>query len=113
MKNCRFPFESSSCERNDLEKYYCRGCNFETDLVIILKQHFKEYHRKDTDCVQDPPKNDTVVKSYICQKCSFEAYSVLMWIKHLDGSCFNPKEVCENLIELEWYQNECSSFKTK
>jgi predicted RNA-binding Zn-ribbon protein involved in translation (DUF1610 family) len=83
MQNCRLPLESSRCERNDLEKYYCKDCHFETDLVVILKQHFREYHRKDTDCVQDQPKNDTVVKSYICQKCTFETYSILMWIKHL------------------------------
>ncbi|KAJ3628601.1 hypothetical protein MTP99_015899 [Tenebrio molitor] len=33
MKNSRLPLEISSCERNDLEKYYCKDCNFETDLV--------------------------------------------------------------------------------
>ncbi|CAH1368061.1 unnamed protein product, partial [Tenebrio molitor] len=71
-KHHRLPLESSRCERNDLEKYYCKDCNFETDLVVILKQHFREYHRKDTDCVQDQPKKDIIVKSYICQKCSFE-----------------------------------------
>jgi hypothetical protein len=113
MQNCRLPLESSSCERNDLEKYYCKDCHFETDLVVILKQHFREYHRKDTDCVQDQPKNDTVVKSYICQKCPFETYSVLMWIKHLNGSCFNKKEEWENIIEEEWYRCEFCSFKTK
>jgi hypothetical protein len=103
-KRHRLPLESSSCERNDLEKYYCKGCHFETDLVVILKQHFRQCHRKDTDCWQDQPKNDSVVKSFICQKCSFETYSVLMWIKHLDGSCFNTKEECENVSEEEWYR---------
>jgi hypothetical protein len=112
-KRHRLPLESSRCERNYLEKYNCKRCNFETDLVVILKQHFREYHRKDTDCVQDQLKNDTVVKSYICQKCTFETYSILMWIKHLDGSCFNPKEDCENVSEEEWYRCECCSFKTK
>jgi predicted RNA-binding Zn-ribbon protein involved in translation (DUF1610 family) len=110
MKNSRLPLEISSCERNDLEKYYCKDCNFETDLVVILKQHFKEYHRKNTDCAQDQPKNDTLVKSYICQKCSFETYSVLMWIKNLDGSCFNPEEERENGIEAEWSPCESASF---
>ncbi|XP_068909756.1 RE1-silencing transcription factor B-like [Tenebrio molitor] len=112
-KRHRLPLQSSSCERNNLEKYYCKGCNFETDLVVILKQHFREYHRKDTDCVQDQPKNDTVVRSYICQKCSFETNSFLIWIKHLSGSCFNTKEECENVSEEEWYRSECCSFKTK
>ncbi|KAJ3632404.1 hypothetical protein MTP99_009416 [Tenebrio molitor] len=90
--------QSSRCEKNDVGKYYCKDCNFETDLVVILKQHFREYHRKDTDCVQDQPKNDTVVKSYICQKCSFETYSVLLWIKHLESSCFDTEEECENVM---------------
>jgi hypothetical protein len=113
MQNCRLPLESSRCERNDLEKYYCKDCNFETDLVVILKKHFREYHRMDTDCVHDQPKNETIVKSYICQKCTFETYSVLMWIKHFDGSCFNTNEERENVSEEEWYRYECCSFKAK
>ncbi|KAJ3625016.1 hypothetical protein MTP99_018597 [Tenebrio molitor] len=28
----RLPLESCRCERNDLEKYHCKDCNFETDL---------------------------------------------------------------------------------
>jgi hypothetical protein len=38
----------------------------------------------------------TVVKNYICQKCSFETYSVLLWIKHLESSCFDTEEKCED-----------------
>ncbi|KAJ3632421.1 hypothetical protein MTP99_009433 [Tenebrio molitor] len=60
-KRLQLPLESSRSERNDLEKYYCKDCNFETDLVVILKQHLKEYHRKDTGCVQDQPKSDTLM----------------------------------------------------
>ncbi|CAH1380067.1 unnamed protein product, partial [Tenebrio molitor] len=65
----RLPLELPRCERNDLGKYCCKDCNFETDFVVILKQHRRGYHIKGTDCVQDQPKNNTVVKSYICQKC--------------------------------------------
>jgi predicted RNA-binding Zn-ribbon protein involved in translation (DUF1610 family) len=81
--------------------------------VVIFKEHLREYHRKGTDWVQDQPKNDTVVKSYICQKCTFETYSVLMWIKHLNGSCFNTKEECQNVSEEEWYPSESCFFRTK
>jgi hypothetical protein len=117
-KRHRLPLESSSYERNDLEKYYCKECNFETYLVVILKQHRREYHRNNADCVEDQPKNDAIVKSYICQKCSFETYSVLLWIKHLESSCFNREEECENVRTVscsdeEWYRCECCSFKTK
>jgi hypothetical protein len=96
---------------------YCKDCNFETDLMVILKQHFREYHRKDTDCVQDQPKNDAVVKNYICQKCSFETDSVLLWIKHLGSWFLNTEEECENVRTVscsgeEWYRCECCSFKT-
>jgi hypothetical protein len=96
-KRYQLPLKSSSCERNDLENHYCKNCNFESDLVVILKQHLREYHRKDTDCVQDQPKSDSEVKSYICPKCSFETYSVLLWIKHFDGSCFDTEEDCEKV----------------
>jgi hypothetical protein len=89
------PIESFSCESSDLEKYYCKDCNFEADLVVIFKQHLREYHRKGTNCVQDQPKNHTVMKSYICQKCSFQTHSVLLWIKHLESSCFDTEEECE------------------
>jgi hypothetical protein len=117
-KRHRLPLESSSYERNDLEKYYCKECNFETYLVVILKQHRREYHRNNADCVEDQPKNDAIVKSYICQKCSFETYSVLLWIKHLESSCFNREEECENVRTVscsdeEWYRCECCSFENK
>jgi hypothetical protein len=123
VKRHRVPLEPSRCERNDSEKYYCKDCNFETDLVVILKQHIREYHRKDTECVQDQQKNGTVVKNYICQKCSFKTYPVLrlwvlLWIKRLESSCFDTEEECENVRTVscsdeEWYRCECCSFKTK
>ncbi|KAJ3632418.1 hypothetical protein MTP99_009430 [Tenebrio molitor] len=106
-KRHRLPFESSRCERNNLEKYYCKDCNFETDLVVILKQHLREYHRKETDCVQDQPKNDTVVKSYICQKCSLETYSVLPWMKHLESSCSDTGGECGNVRTMSCSDEEC------
>jgi predicted RNA-binding Zn-ribbon protein involved in translation (DUF1610 family) len=106
-KRHRFPLESSRCERTNLEKYYCKDCNFETDLVVIFKQHHREFHRKDTDCVQDQPKNDIVVKSYICQKCSFETYSVLLWMKHLESSCFDTEDA------IHWYNCDKCKYVTK
>jgi hypothetical protein len=123
-KRHRLPLESSRCERNDLEKYYCKDCNFETDLVVILKQHLKEYHRKDTDCVQDRPKNNIVVKSYICQNCSFETYSVLLWIKHLESSCFDTEDVIHCCLKqhkrhhlsafaFQWYSCDICQFKVQ
>ncbi|CAH1374633.1 unnamed protein product [Tenebrio molitor] len=112
-KRHRLPLESSSCERNDLEKYYCKDCYFETDLMVIFKQHLGQYHRKGTDCLQDQPKNDAVVKSYICQKCSFETYSVLLWIKHLNTSCFDTEEESEKVNTVQWYNCDKYEFKTK
>jgi hypothetical protein len=106
-KRHRFPLESSRCERTNLEKYYCKDCNFETDLVVIFKQHHREFHRKDTDCVQDQPKNDIVVKSYICQNCSFETYSVLLWMKHLESSCFDTEDA------IHWYNCDKCKYVTK
>jgi hypothetical protein len=51
-----FPLKSFNCETNDLEKYYCKDCDFETDLVIIFNQHVGEYHNKKIDSLQDLPK---------------------------------------------------------
>ncbi|KAJ3632428.1 hypothetical protein MTP99_009440 [Tenebrio molitor] len=121
VKRHRVPLEPSRCERNDSEKYYCKDCNFETDLVVILKQHIREYHRKDTECVQDQQKNGTVVKNYICQKCSFKTYPVLrlwvlLWIKRLESSCFDTEEECENTKEatvLERHQTAKQSLHQK
>jgi uncharacterized protein (DUF4415 family) len=114
----RLLLELPRCERNDLEKYCCKDCNFETDFVVILKQHRRGYHKKGTDCVQDQPKNNTEVKSYICQKCSFETYSSLLWIKHFDGSCFDTEENCETVDVVSCsgetsYRCEYSCFSTK
>jgi hypothetical protein len=115
-KRHRLPLESCRCERNDLEKYYCKGCNFETDLFVILKKHLKEYHGNDADCVQDEPRNDAVVKSYICRKCSFETYSCLLWIKHLESPCFDAEEECEKTKEatvLERHHTAKQSIRQK
>jgi hypothetical protein len=116
-KRNHLPPKSFSCETNDLAKYYCKECDFETDLVIIFNQHVGEYHRKKIDSLQDLPKKDTVVKCYVCQKCSFETYSVLVWIKHLDTLCVNIKEVSKKIGSVscsdeKWYQCKCCSFKT-
>jgi hypothetical protein len=90
-KRHRLPVESFSCETNDLEKYYCKECQFETDLMVIFNQHIREHRRRNIDRVQDQPKSNVEIKSYICQKCSLETYSILLWIKHLDSSCFVNK----------------------
>jgi hypothetical protein len=71
------------CETNSLKKYNCKDCDFESDLVIVFKQHIRQHHRKRID----EPKTDVEVKSYICRECSFETYSALVWIKHLDTLC--------------------------
>jgi hypothetical protein len=96
-KRHQLPLKPFSCDTNDLEKYCCKECDFETDFMIIFNQHIREYHMKNIDFVQNQPKRDTVIKSYMCQKCSFETYSALLWIKHLDNSCFNTKKDFEKV----------------
>ncbi|KAJ3620733.1 hypothetical protein MTP99_004658 [Tenebrio molitor] len=54
QKRHRLPLESSRCERNDLEKYCCKDCNFETDLVTKRKNYLRR-HKKihlSTDAVK-------------------------------------------------------------
>jgi hypothetical protein len=85
---------SFSGATNSLEKYNCKDCDFESDLVIILNQHIREHHRKRIA----EPKNDVEVKSYICRECSFETYSALVWIKHLDTLCIKTKEDFETVM---------------
>jgi hypothetical protein len=117
IKRHQLLLEISSCETNDLEKYYCKDCDFQADFLIIFNQHIREYHSKNVDCVQEQPKND-IVKSYICQRCSFETYSVLLWLKHLDSSCIDIKKEFEKVHivtcgDEKWYQCEYCSFETK
>jgi hypothetical protein len=110
---------SHSCQTNSLEKYNCKECDFGSDLVIILKQHIREYHRKRID----EPKNDVEVKSYICRECSFETYSALVWIKHLDTLCFKTKEDFEIVTfgndaklhlskeDIQWFKCDKCNYK--
>jgi hypothetical protein len=86
-------FPLFSCETSSLEKYICKECNFETDLIIIFNEHIQEHHRKRID----EPKNDLAVKSYICRECSFETYSTLVWIKHSNSLCLKTKEEFEKV----------------
>jgi hypothetical protein len=110
-KRHRLPVESFSCKTNNLEKYGCKDCDFEVDLMIIIKQHIREHHERNINCVQDQPKNDIAVKSYICQECSFETYSKLFWVKHLSTSCFNTQDF--EKIRLVSCNDEQRSFKAK
>ncbi|KAJ3633379.1 hypothetical protein MTP99_010332 [Tenebrio molitor] len=49
------PLKSSSCERNDLKKYYCKECNFETDLV---KKNVGTYIQGGTNASVVPSKQE-------------------------------------------------------
>jgi hypothetical protein len=118
MKRHQSPLELSNCKTNALEKYYCKNCKFQSDLVVIFNQHIKEYHGKNVDFVRDRLKEGIVVKSYICQKCAFETYSVLLWLKHLNSTCFNTKKDFEKVQIISygdgnWYQCEYCPFGTK
>ncbi|CAH1376124.1 unnamed protein product [Tenebrio molitor] len=111
------PLEVLNCETSDLDQYCCKNCDFQTNLKIIYNQHIREYHENNIDCLQDQTKKD-IAKSYICQECSFETYSVLLWLKHLDSLCFNAREDFEKICIVSygdgrWYQCINCAFKSK
>jgi hypothetical protein len=112
--------ESSTCETTTLEKYYCKSCNFETDLIIIFNQHAGEFHGKECEYLHGPWRKDhCAVKSYICKICTFETHSILFWMKHLESSCFNKSDRFEDLklsfvtlTDNQWYPCDSCQYRT-
>ena len=52
VRRHRFPVEKLSCENTELEMYYCKDCDFKTELTILFKQHINKNHRKSNDNFQ-------------------------------------------------------------
>ncbi|KAJ3634312.1 hypothetical protein MTP99_011197 [Tenebrio molitor] len=61
----RLLLKSSRCERNDLEKYYCKHCNFETDLVTKRKDHLQRHEKSHLSA--------DASQWYSCDKCEYKA----------------------------------------
>jgi hypothetical protein len=118
-KRHRFELELSTCETTSLEKYYCKSCNFQTDLIIIFNQHVRQFHGKKRESVYSPSTKNSAVISYICKTCTFETHSILFWMKHLESSCFSKSDDFEHvrlslvtLADHRWYQCDYCQYRT-
>ncbi|KAJ3628565.1 hypothetical protein MTP99_015864 [Tenebrio molitor] len=93
-KHHRLPLESFRCERNDLEKYYCKGCNFETDLLGAIKKHNTIHLSEDA------------IQWYNCDKCEFKT-------KYNENIKRHEKRIHLSADAVQWFSCDKCEFKAK
>ncbi|XP_063929914.1 RE1-silencing transcription factor-like [Zophobas morio] len=128
MRRHRSCLEKFSCENTKIEVYYCKDCDFKTELTILFKQHINEDHGLKRKFRKDLSSEDFCIRSYLCEKCNFETNFSLKWFDHT-SVCTGTKEnlqnvsfVKENVIysfdseqtdKTRWYYCTECSYKSK
>ncbi|KAJ3622126.1 hypothetical protein MTP99_002652 [Tenebrio molitor] len=130
LKRHGLPLESSRCERNDLEKYFCKDCNFETDLlkknvrtyvqclvvmnsgtdasVVPLRQRRQQFWK---DTRPNMKQHNAIrhsadaIQWYNCDKCEFKT----KWNENLT----RHKAIHVSADAIQWYNCDKCEFKTK
>ena len=74
------------------EIFSCKQCDFTTSLTTRFNQHFKRIHGRKQQ------KENFVCKLYQCKNCSFQTYSLLIWLKQHARGC---RKVDKNPAVLE------------
>ena len=66
--------------KDNINTYFCKDCDFQTNLTLFFKKHIEEYHIAKPE---NGAESFLSVQSYICKNCSFETYFSLAWFKHV------------------------------
>ena len=91
VKRHRFPLVKFTCDNAKIEPYYCKNCDFKTELTVFFKEHIDKYHglkRESTDYLLS---EDFHIQTYVCEKCSFETNFSLKWLQHT-SACTGEKK---------------------
>ena len=110
VRKHRFPLDKFTCDNAKIEPYYCKDCDFKTELTILLKEHIDKYHgfkREPRDVLLS---EDFRIQTYVCEKCDFETNFSLKWIQHI-LECMGKKEYIKSVISSS--ENESYSCDLK
>ena len=44
VRRHRFPLEQFTCSNAKIEAYFCKDCDFKTELTVLFKEHIGKYH---------------------------------------------------------------------
>ena len=115
VRRHRAPLERFTCSEAEIETYYCKDCDFKTELTIEFKQHINKYHSVKKE------SRDFSVR----EKCDFETNLSLKWLletspytrdsNQIDKVC-SYKSKLENHLdnqEEKWYKCDQCHFKTR
>ena len=100
------------CENSNIEFFYCKDCNFHTELTVLFKQHVTKFHASR----KKQRKNAYSIQKYICDQCSFETHFVLKWLQHVTR-CLKNNENWNTFkrknVSIYWYQCQKCPYKSK
>ena len=72
VRRHRFPLEQFTCINAKIEAYFCKDCDFKTELTVLFKEHIGNYHGIKREFKDDVLKEDFRIQNYVCEKCNFE-----------------------------------------
>ena len=110
------PLEKLNCEHASIEVYYCKDCDFKTELTTLFKRHINERHGLKTEFREDLSSQDFQINNYVCEKCDFETNFLLKWLQHL-STCTKKRKRANSYFkqtdEICWYYCAECFYKTK
>ena len=120
VRRHRSSLEKFTCSKAKIEVYYCKDCDFKTDLTILFKQHINKHHGLKSESREDLSIEDFTIQNYVCEKCAFETNSLIKKLQHT-STCTERKEnrlssSSQNVTYKkngEWYKCKKCNYKTK
>ncbi|XP_063927065.1 zinc finger protein 142-like isoform X2 [Zophobas morio] len=116
VRRHRSPLAKLTCGKAKIELFYCKDCDFKTELTILFKQHINKNHGVKVESRDDLSSQDFVIQNYVCKKCSFETNLSLKWLQHT-SECTGKKENLQSVSYLQdgicWHCCTDCNFKAK
>ncbi|XP_063930339.1 zinc finger X-chromosomal protein-like [Zophobas morio] len=96
MRRHRSALEEFTCDNAKIEAYYCKDCDFKTELTILFKQHICKHHALKRETEKDVSRENFRIQNYVCEKCDFETNLSLKWFQRT-LTCTRNKENLQNV----------------
>ena len=91
VRRHRFPLNQFACGNTKIETYFCKDCNFKTELTVLFKERVGKYHGIKRESRDDLLSEDFRIQNYVCEKCNFETTLSLKYLQHT-SACTENKQ---------------------